>query len=482
VIARATKSRAAISAQWRAALALLTALALGAVACAPARRATPPNIILISIDSLRGDRLGCYGYPRPVSPTLDRLASEGILFEDVMSQSSWTLPAHVSLMTSLYADRHGVRSERAKMRRGQPTLARALREHGYTTGAVVSGPLVTSAFGFDEGFDHFDESVVGDMEGSHRGIVGPRTNGAVRRFLQSAPREPFFLFVHYWDVHYDYAPQPPFAQIFGYREGAARGFANFAKDKTIDASLTEVECAQLAALYDGEIRFTDGMIEELLVSLDAAGLLERSLVIVTSDHGDEFFEHGGKGHQNTVYDEVVKIPLIVWAADGRWGQRLVSEPVELIDVLPTVLAAAGVAADTTRIDGRDLLARLGAPSDRRVPVAARPRFTETEINTRSESGGRARVRLAAVESQKKKLIVTSGGLDRRQLFDLDADPRELLDLSETDLTAADSLFRTWALRARAHRPQAGQPLAAHADTVKLDPATEEQLRSLGYID
>lgn len=206
---RATPEWIRAEGRTRLALAGVLFASLLSVGIACSRQAAArPNVILISIDSLRGDRLGCYGYPRPVSPTLDRLARDGVLFADVMSQSSWTLPAHVSLMTSLYSHHHGVTSEKKRMRAGQPTLARALHAAGYTTAAVVSGPYVRGAFGFAEGFDRFDESpsIVENRGGHHLGERAARTNRAVLDFLDSSPREPFFLFVHYWDVHYDYAP------------------------------------------------------------------------------------------------------------------------------------------------------------------------------------------------------------------------------------------------------------------------------------
>jgi len=432
-------------------------------------------VILISIDSLRGDRLGCYGYPRPVSPAIDRLAREGALFADVISQSSWTLPAHVSLFTSRYAYRHGVVSAERRADSSIVRLAEAFRAGGYTTAAVVSGPYLRREFGFDEGFDHFDESAAEKRNrDSHTGVTGPKTNRAVLSFLASNPRAPFFLFIHYWDVHYDYAPPAPYAQVFGHDSLAARSFADFARDASINSSLGAVDRAQLAALYDGEVRYTDRLIEDVLAAFRAGGALDRAIVAITSDHGDEFFEHGWKGHQNTLYDEVIRIPLIFWRSGGVLGGRVVDEPAELIGVYPTLLEAAGIDGGDASIDGRSHAGALrGEARTSREPP--RPRMSETETKGRAATRG-PRHPLEAIELAGRKLHLWRNAAGRRELYDLRSDPGERRDLCASEPEGARALE---SILARRMRDAGAAPAAGSA---AIDPETEEELRSLGYID
>ncbi|MFN0149401.1 MAG: sulfatase [bacterium] len=453
--------------------------AFAALAFGCARRDDPrPNVILISIDSLRGDRLGCYGYPRPVSPTLDRLAREGVLFSDVISQSSWTLPAHISLLTSQYGYRHGVNDEKDRHDPGLTTLAEAFGAGGYVTAAIVSGPLLRREFGLAEGFDHFDESAAEKRaRESHTALAGPKTNRAILSFLDSTPSKPLFLFLHYWDVHYDYAPPAPYARLFGHDSLSSRSFSDFIRDKTINASLDEHDRAQLAALYDGEVRYTDHLIDAALSALRDRGYLEHAIVAVTSDHGDEFFEHGAKGHQNTLYDEVIRIPLILWFGDGAHAGHVIGERVELIDVYPTLLAAAGLAFDAESIDGRDLAPALGgAKHAAREPFGTgRPRISETLTKDRATTMS-SRVPLEAIELDGRKLHVWRNQAARRELFDLRSDPAEAHDVYAAQRAGAD------ALEALLTQRVASAGAASAADTASLDPATVEELRSLGYID
>lgn len=226
------------------------------------------------------------------------------------------------------------------------------------------------------------------------------------------------------------------------------------------------------------------MIGELLHSLNERTFLERSLVIVTADHGDEFFEHGDKGHQRTLYEEVVRIPLIMWAGDGRWKPHVVNQPVELIDVHPTVLTAVGLAADTVEIDGRDLGPTLSGAGVAEAGQRSRARFTDTEVSAKRRGGRRGeRVRLSAVERGTVKLIVARGSTEAREMYDLAVDPRERFDIARTETATADSLARSILSRVEAPRRREAHKLGlARNDSTKLSRELEEELRALGYID
>jgi arylsulfatase A-like enzyme len=318
-----------------------------------------PNIVVFSIDSLRHDHLGCYGYPAPTSPTIDRLAASGVRFETAVSTTSWTLPSHAALFTGMFDTAHGLVDNGLALADQHRTLAEELKAGGYRTAGFYGGPYLHPTFGLGQGFDHYQSCMTtlqDDLTGeqvrmasrapigaSHEDVTGPRTVAEVTRWLdgQRGAQGPFFLFVHLWDVHYDYIPPPEYAAIFvdpRYRgEVDGREFAKIVRERR---PLKRADRQHLIDLYDAEIRFTDHVIEQILATLEERGHGEDTLVVITADHGEEFFEHGGWGHQSSLFDEQVRIPLIFhWP--GRLGPRVVSDQVRLIDLMPTLLSLAG---------------------------------------------------------------------------------------------------------------------------------------------
>jgi arylsulfatase A-like enzyme len=332
-----------------------TALLIGA--CGGARDSPPRHVLLISIDSLRADRLGCYGNPRETSPTIDRLAAEGTRFEHAYSPSSWTLPSHATLLTGLAQYHHGAVLPDRRIPPGTPGLASILKARGYRTRGVYSGPFLEPIFGFGQGFDEYvscETETSGDMSEKLARSHGDETNPCLLRTVERWAREPddgpSFWFLHMWDVHYDYIPPPEYVRRFDPRYHgkltgrniAGKGFPKTARPRDV---------AHLLACYDGEVRYTDDTIAAMLNALDGAGRLESTLVVVTADHGDEFLEHGGTGHQKTVFPESVGIPL-VFRGPGVPRGRVIRTPVGLQDVAPTILALLHVPA--TGMDGMSL--------------------------------------------------------------------------------------------------------------------------------
>ena len=329
----------------------LVALALLA-ACGPAP--ARPNVILVSIDTLRPDHMGCYGYGRPTTPNIDRFADEGVVFETHVSSSSWTLPAHAALFTSVSDTVHGcVESRETALSPAFTTLAERMADGGYRTGGFYGGPYLHRVFGLGQGFETYRYCVeddgtfaaerVRDWEldpvahgRSHRGVTNPQVYAAGRAWLEEHADEPFFLFLHFWDVHYDFTPPPPWDTKFnpGY-EGPIDG-RGFFFDDSIRADMPEEDRAQLLALYDGEIGWTDTFLGRLRADLEALDLADETIVVITSDHGTEFFEHGGKGHRTTLYDELIRIPLILWYPE-RFAPRRVQAQSRMVDVGPTLL-------------------------------------------------------------------------------------------------------------------------------------------------
>jgi arylsulfatase A-like enzyme len=326
----------------------------------PSFRSIAPvdNLILISIDSLRADRVGCYGNPRNASPALDRLAREGVRFTTALSTTSWTLPSHISMLTGRYLLSHGVMTEMDRLPDAIPTLAEVLQRGGVATGAVVSAPLLDPTYGFARGFDDFDRSTAprkGPFDSLRAEPANEGTALALRWLHQRAGGR-FFLFLHYWDVHYDYIPPPPYDRMFDPDYTGTVTGEGFYHNRAINRGMRRRDLDHLIALYDGELRWVDDHIARVAAALEELGIAERTAIIVTSDHGDEFFEHGHKGHTRTLYREVVDIPLIIRAPGVRPG-HVVDAPVSLVDVMPTALELMGMSVPTG-IEGRSLLALL----------------------------------------------------------------------------------------------------------------------------
>jgi arylsulfatase A-like enzyme len=459
--------------------ALLASLALGAAACG---RAPAPDIVLVSIDSLRPDHLGSYGYPRDTSPTLDALADAGARFTTATSTTSWTLPAHAALFTGLHDATHGLSSDGLRLADEHVTLAELLRDAGYTTAGFYGGPYLHPAFGLAQGFDYYqscmtrlaDDLPEGELRAqalrgadtSHADVTGPRLLEEVERWLASLDGEdgrPFFLFLHLWDVHYDYIPPPGYAERFDPDYAGALTGAGMLRNPAVRADMEPRDLAHLVALYDGEIRYTDEVLGRVLDGLDRRGRLANALVVATADHGEEFFEHGGKGHRRTLFEEVVRVPLLVRFPGRIEAGRVIADPVRLVDVMPTVLALAGVELPVA-VQGRDL-----GPLLRGGTLPEEPALLDLR---------RPRRHLRGLRSAERKLVSDARG--RARLFDLVRDPGEVRPLrgSEAVVEARRELDRTLEA-ARSFRDGLG---SRGAVATPLDRDMRERLEALGYLD
>jgi len=402
-------------------------LALAACTCACARAPQGPNVLLISIDSLRADHLSCYGYARATSPAIDRIASEGLLFEQHTSSSSWTLPGHASLFTSLPDSVHGAFDTDRKLPGALHTLAERFHDAGYRTQGFFAGPYLHPAFGFGQGFDGYTDcaSYAGESDGrlgsaeidqkSHQDITNPAVHGAWQKWLAGRGSEPFFTFVHLWDVHFDYIPPAPYDRQFDPDYSGTVSGKGFFTDPAINAGMPERDKQHVVALYDGEIAWTDSFIQKIREDLERAGLLENTIIAITSDHGEELFDHGGKGHRLTLYDEVLHIPLVLrYPAALPRGARVQAQTAS-IDVLPTLLELAGLPAAS------DVLGTSLAHFAR-DPASPHPRRAVSEL----ASVGR---NMRAVRSLEYKLV-DDVGRDTHYFFDLRQDPGEKSGLSD----------------------------------------------------
>ncbi len=356
-------------------------LAIAAVFLAPiplacggaATGETPRGVLLVSVDSLRADHVSCYGYrsgTRPdldTTPILDRMvAARGARFTCAVSTTSWTLPSHMSMLTGLPNELHGVREIGFRLPRSKKLLAEVFQDAGWRTAGFWSGPNLDPWFGFGRGFERYVDcstsraddangtfgakdgmskakiqamrdrlSVLHD--GSHRGITGPQI---VERFDEwfdeLGDDDRFFAFVHMWDVHYDYTPPEEFDLFYpGYR-GPENGIG--VQDRSAQRDPPTADgLARILSLYDGEIRFTDHNLGLILGALEERGRLDDTLVVFTADHGEEFLEHMLFGHGDTLYEEAVRIPLLMRWPAGVPEQATIDVQVSLVDLAPTIL-------------------------------------------------------------------------------------------------------------------------------------------------
>jgi arylsulfatase A-like enzyme len=469
---------------WRR-FALAVCLLLTAAACSETERPRGPNVVLVTLESLRTDHVGAYGggsWSRadvPVTPAIDAFAARSTVYRDAHSVTSWTLAAHASLFTGLYPTGHQTDGPRDRLDDSYPTLAEALRRAGYQTAGVVSGPYLRRTHNLHQGFELWDDSAASLTNVlAHDDVTNPQMEQALRRFVDRDrdPERPFFLFAYFWDPHFDFLPPAPYDTMFVGPDAEPIDAREFDTNPAIQPGMAPEQLAWIEAQYAGEVRWTDEHVGRFIALLDERGLLDDTLVILTADHGEEFFDHGAKGHKNNLHAETVNVPLIVKYPGQREGvvdERLAS----LVDVVPTVLAVAGVSASFP-VQGRSLLG----------PARARPVFFEllSVWYHQSPGGDRfaSRSRRYGVRKGRHKLLwhdAEDGSASGQEtLFDVNVDPGEREDIAPREPARGRELrgvFDAGMQEARriARRYRRG-------GEAQLSPEEIERLRALGYLD
>lgn len=463
---------------------------LGVLACTPRepQAVSRPPIVLVTLDTLRADHLGCYGYFRETSPNLDRLAAQGIVFEKAYAPIATTLPAHLSLFTGLYPHQHGLLENRI---RGRPfvsapnrrTVAELLKRSGYRTAAFVSGAPLKKFTGIGAGFDHFVEP-----RGYER--LAERTVDRALAWLDEQPQgEAFFLWVHLWDAHEPNQPQPALvdslprareelAQLVERRHirpdrivarfGAAALRRFFDPERGKDEGVPEVNREAFYDLfdrYDADVLATDQAVGRLVTKLEAMGIGERTIVAVVADHGQSLGQHDWLPH-GEITNENLHVPAIIRYPPGLVDQpRRIATAVSTIDFMPTVLSPLrgdAAAAFAAQAEGRSAL--LQSPTRTAV-------YAQRTINERRnwEPG-----RLAAMLTDRFKYTLRDNGEEK--LFDLDSDP-----LEEENVIARFPAVAT-RLRKELEAVQARRPAPPRDRVVAVPAEHEEALRALGYIE
>jgi arylsulfatase A-like enzyme len=418
------------------------------VAPVDSRGPLPPSIILLSIDTLRRDHLDVYGYERATAPFVrERLAAEGMVFEDLLAEATTTAPSHMTMLTSLPALFHGVRFTSDEVEGPLATTAQLLRGRSYSTAAITEDGPLAREYGFGIGFDRYVENQSRDLMLPEGHVT--RTFAQARGHLSRVGDRPFFLFLHTFQVHSPYAPPPEYAQLFETSETGARATAMRA--------------------YDQEIRFVDDAIASLYEWMRSRGLLENTYFFLLSDHGEQFYEHGMLGHGTPPFEEVLRVPLIVTGPGVPTGRN--ASPLTHLDLLPTMLDLAGVPTPAAA-HGRSFAALLRGEA---MEPSERLRVSGSWTLPAGFS-----VPAFALRSGSWKLMrVTRDGKVIDRLYDLAADPSEQSDVGAREVIRRQALSHLLT-RYQAEEGRAGAP--SEPRVAPLDPEREDMLRALGYIE
>ncbi len=465
---------ASVSGVWRnrrvsvaVVLAVLAVLFVSWSGCADSRDGTPdphprgPHpIIIVDVDTLAAKHLGAYGYPRDTSPNIDAFATEAIRFEWAFSQAPNTPPSQTSILTGLYPSSHGMVQDEDRVPREVTTLAEAFSALGFVTAAFVDGGYMAPAFGLDQGFDTY-------LSFKNQGLekIGPEAS----RWVEDHAGENFLLLIHTYDVHWPYQPPEPYRSTF--TAGLEPPTPGFEPDQRLETlrknkpeRLAARDLAFARARYDGGIRYVDAWFGDFIARLRELSLLERATIVLLSDHGEEFQEHGSVGHDR-LYATVTHIPLLIRLPGGT-GARGVSQVVESIDLMPTLLELAG-ASSPPELQGQSLLPLLRGESDRaQVAISESPFF------------GRRR----AIAAGNYRLLLTER-TDRAELYHFRADPGEQINLAGSRPRQAEALrqgLENW--RNLIGRWQIPSGATDRRTGSELDAETRSQLKALGYLE
>jgi arylsulfatase A-like enzyme/Tfp pilus assembly protein PilF len=423
------------------ALSAVTAAAVTVAACGGDRPAAAPaarHLVLVTIDTLRADRLGVYGYAGAATPHLDRLAREGAWAPQATAHVPLTRPSHASILTGLHPAEHGLRDNVSPpLRSDVPVLAEKLRAAGFRTAAFVSSIVLSAQSGLGRGFETYsDRFEAGGDDARFLNTIqkrGDLATGEAAEWIRSAPGDRLFLWLHLYDPHDPYEPPEPYASRFAERP------------------------------YDGEVAWSDALVGRLRAALEARGLFEEALVVVTSDHGEGLGEHGESAHGFFAYESTLRVPLIVRGPGVKPGGRL-SVTARSVDLVPTVLELLGVTASARKPSGRSL-----APELRGQRMADEPAYAESLLPLLHYGWSDLRV----LRDGRWKYIQAP----RPELYDLQQDPAETANLAGTQPARAEALRAALGRRLEQERA-AGVTRASAAD---VSPDLLEKLGALGYL-
>jgi arylsulfatase A-like enzyme len=445
--------------------------------------ASNPNVVVVVIDTLRADRLGVLGNTRGLTPFLDSLADRSVVFHRAYAASCWTQPSVASLFTSRFQSQHGIVSPASKLDPSEVTLAEVLQEHGYSTAAFSANGLIAAIHGYGQGFDTYKALFGKQSPRNAKRLVKYRAeeiNAMARAWLDQLPaagNKPFFLYLQYLEPHTPYAaPDEMLRRTFGDRPHPDLEKITLEMQFGNWAAPDPPTLRDIVDAYDAEVASADAGVRELYAILQERHLLDNTVVVVTADHGEGLLDHGLLGHGGTLYEEVIHVPLLV-VPPGGVARLDVQRPVSLLDVAPTLLDVAGIAAPPP-FEGHSLgpvlwqaehpwRARVRAPwAHEAKPL---PVFSE-HIVPADSADQRIRPHERAIIVEQAKLIVGVNG--ERESYDLAADPGEHTPLLEAEATRLGDVLV-------AFRESVAKPTQA---TPAIDPELRARLRALGYFN
>lgn len=456
-----------------------------------------PNILIYTIDTARADHTSLYGYARDTTPFLKKLGASGIVFEDCQAQATWTKASIASLMTSLYAFTHGIIRDSDTIPPGARTLAEQMRSSGYVTASIVSTPFVGRATGLEKGFDYLLEYPIVVREHSQqaeRDTDSEALNRVVFSWLDKHHSESFLLYAHATDPHAPYNPPPPFEAKFanpaqsisfqrsytGMRSDRQNGGAVVVSQEIVKKAGVDPDrfIHQAIDRYDGEILHNDHSLELLVAKLKQLGILDNTVIVVISDHGEEFWEHGWTGHGQSVYQELTHSLLMMWNPTLFKTARRIKEPVQLIDVMPTILDVLHLKVpDLTQ--GQSLLPLMKDQAFKRRGLIVASRFAAPQAAGLVPEN--ATDSFAILDSQWKFIYRKTAklGLKKVELYDRFADRAEQHDVAEQNSGKVEQSIS--ALRLWIDAQNKIRDLIGRTGTSKLDSETIQRMRSLGYL-
>jgi arylsulfatase A-like enzyme len=442
------------------ALALVIILNIFTFIYTRAQTGEGPNIVLISIDTLRADHLGSYGYERNTSPNIDKLAEKGVLFENAYSQAPWTLPSVATFFTSLYPVEHSATSITRKLPDQITTLSEYLKNNFYTTTAVVSNLVLGEKSGISQGFYTYDMKPAGRA----KNISSHKVTKMGLNYLNKNRDEKFFLWLHYMDPHGRYLRH----QEFDYNTD----YSGFLDDKLsprilnpILDVLSEEDMSYVIDRYDGEISFTDFYIGKLLDALDEYGLSDNTIIVLTADHGEEFAERTRIGHGKTVYNELIRVPLIIINPfnEDMKGQRI-STVVETRDIPTTILALADI--KNTQFSGDNIMSQEVESIEQNGNIA----FSEG-----SSSRSKGNLTHGIIYDQWK--LIKNLTDNTYELYDMENDPGEKINLIESEKKNLVNTRKDLLSKMNSFKKQR----LVELQKVEFTDEEVERLKALGYI-
>ncbi len=428
------------------------------------------NIVLITIDTLRADHLSCYGYERNTSPNIDKIAEEGIIYKSAIAPCSWTAPSMASLFTSLYPINHGVRQgifykpkeTKHILADELTTLAEILKAHGYTTFGVSTNMQLNKKRGFAKGFDYF--------KCQYKQAFAPSVNKTIFSWeakIKSSNK--FFLWAHYMDPHGPYHARPPWYAQYTSKTSTRLALSGKNTDEIKEyipiLKKDPQALSNLIAIYDSEINFVDYYIGKLFQRLK---LDNNTLIIITADHGEEFFEHDQFTHGHNLFQETIRIPLIV-KLPGNSQKKVVERLVNLVDIMPTITELLNIIPPEQTL-GKSLLKREGALFEIKKAVYSEdaPEYTFSELDYMST--------LKIIMTPEWKYIYDYNN-KTGQLYNLKSDPSELNNLIDKETTKADQLKKQlfkWVSNSKRYYSK--------GHSLQPTPEEIERLKALGYIE